>query len=622
MSADVAARLRALTQDYHEGRLNLAAYRALRAPLLDSLVAAVPSAADMDITRPRAVRPATAAPVEDAPGGVQPPGRRPFGPVLIALALAALAGGALVWLFVGGGGPADNVAAVSDSSVPAGNAATSLVYATVVAFTERNDWSDARLATLNASLLEAGEHEIALIAREDGFHRFVDELRKHLKERQALASTPLTPDNSAIAALAVTVGLDLNSPDAAIRIASVEVPAASPAEADHAKGERAGARVFSDAKRERPHGGGAAHDEAAPGTARSAHAGGGSEHGESLRDAATSGDAAVGTTSAPAMAGGAATSDTAGGPALASAPAGAGNAPSGSRDSSSNGAASPKAGNGLAPGAGAGASSAVIASAPATPGDATRDGACRVELIRSRRPLCTDVLPAGEGPLLALLPAGSFEMGSTAASEEQPLRRVTIGAPFAISVNEISQGEFRLFCENTGRSFPEQPWTGDDYPVVNVTWSEARAYAEWLSSVTHSRYHLPSEAQWEYAARAGQTGPFPGGDTLSPTDAHFSTATKQNAPARRSEKFKPNAFRLLHTIGNVREWVDDAWVPSYAGAPTDGSAVKTGAAAGMRVARGGSYADGSARLRLSLREGLPENTRDSVTGFRVARELP
>jgi formylglycine-generating enzyme required for sulfatase activity len=232
------------------------------------------------------------------------------------------------------------------------------------------------------------------------------------------------------------------------------------------------------------------------------------------------------------------------------------------------------------------------------------------------------VLPTGEAPLLALVPAGSFEMGSTAASDEEPVHRVTISAPFAISVNEVSQGEFRQFCEHTRRSCATQPWVGDDYPVVNVSWSDARAYVEWLSNVTHQHYRLPTEAQWEYAARAGQTGLFPGGDALSPTDAHFSMTTKQSAPARRSEKYKANGFRLFHTLGNVREWVDDAWVPGYAGAPADGSAVKSNAAAGSRVTRGGSYVDGSARLRLSLREGVPEGTRDAFTGFRVVRDLP
>ena len=108
------------------------------------------------------------------------------------------------------------------------------------------------------------------------------------------------------------------------------------------------------------------------------------------------------------------------------------------------------------------------------------------------------------------------------------------------------------------------------------------------------------------AARAGNTGLVPNGDTLSPTDAHFSMLTQQIEPARRTQRFNANAFRLVHTLGNVREWVADGWAASDA----------------TRVVRGGSYVDGAARLRFSLREWLPLSTRDAVTGFRIVRELP
>jgi formylglycine-generating enzyme required for sulfatase activity len=554
MSADLAARLRALTQDYHEGRLNLAAYRALRAPLLDSLVAAVPNAADMEVTRPRAARPATTAPSESASAPAEAPRRR-WLPFLIVAGVSILAAAGLVlWLLKGNAG--SSVRATADAADPGVHSGA--VYQIVVPFMERGDWSDAPLAMLNASLLEAGDQALARVAHEHWFQRFVDELRRRLKEHQALAPAALTPGNSAIAALAVTVGLDLNSPDAAIHVASVPPPAPEHASSSEAASATAPAGDVKEGSRAGSH---------PAQKAESAPAGGNADRANPA--ARNNGEASV----------------------------------SGAGES----ARSPTA-----------SSSGVL---PASTG-AARDSGCRAELIGSRRPLCSDVLPTGEGPLLALVPAGSFEMGSQAASDEQPVHRVTISVPFAISVNEVSQAEFRQFCEHTGRSCAAQPWTGDDYPVVNVSWSDARAYVEWLSSLTHQRYRLPTEAQWEYAARAGQTGLFPGGDALSPTDAHFSMATKQSAPARRSEKYKANKFRLLHTLGNVREWVDDAWVPGYEGAPADGSAVKPGAAAGSRVTRGGSYVDGSARLRLSLREGVPEGTRDAFTGFRVVRELP
>jgi formylglycine-generating enzyme required for sulfatase activity len=188
-------------------------------------------------------------------------------------------------------------------------------------------------------------------------------------------------------------------------------------------------------------------------------------------------------------------------------------------------------------------------------------------------------------------------------------------------VHEVSQGEFESYCEDTGRSCAAQPWTGKDYPVVNVSWQEARAYAEWLSRATGFRYRLPSEAEWEYAARAGQSGLVPGGDIPSPTDAHYSMRTSLTAPAPRSQKFNDNAFRLMHTLGNLREWVEDGWIENFTGAPSDGGAVSS-SANGMRVVRGGSYADSAAKLRLSVREGLPSDTRDALTGFRVLREVP
>lgn len=569
MSADLAARLRALTQDYHEGRLNLAAYRALRGPLLDSLVAAVPSAADMEITRPRAARPVSSPPAESTAADTQPQSAQKGRGGIIAIVVAAVAvAGGVLWFVTKGTPPSQDVGPTSGEQVVAGP-----VHGVVVPFMERGDWSDAQLAPLNASLLEGGEYELGRVAREGWFQRFVDELRRRLKEQQALAAAPLTPDNSAIAALAVTVGFDLSSPDAAIHIASVEPPPAPPAEV-HSSARSA--------KEVRP---------SAPKQPDTTEATGSLPPPTKASEETKSANAA-----APATEG-APTADARGGAnggVITSVRSSAG---------ASTGAALP------------------VSTTAAASADAARDSACRIELIKSRRPLCSDPTPGGEGPLLALVPAGSFDMGSTAASEEQPLHKVAIPAPFAISVNEVSQSEFREFCQHTGRSCASQPWAGDDYPVVNVSWSDASAYAEWLSSVTRQRYRLPSEAQWEYAARAGQTGPFPGGDSLSPTDAHFSTSVKQSGPARRTEKFKANGFRLLHTLGNVREWVEDAWVPGYAGAPADGSAVKP-TAAGSRVTRGGSYADGSARLRLSLREGLPENTRDPYTGFRVVREIP
>jgi formylglycine-generating enzyme required for sulfatase activity len=232
------------------------------------------------------------------------------------------------------------------------------------------------------------------------------------------------------------------------------------------------------------------------------------------------------------------------------------------------------------------------------------------------------MLTAAEAaPELALIPAGAFSMGSTVTATEGPVHSVTLHKPFGISVYEVSQAEFRAYCQRPGHTCASQPWTGDDYPVVNVSLSDAHGYVEWLSATTGQHYRLPTEAEWEYAARAGQTGLYPSGDSLAATDAWFALHGAPAGAARRSQQFNRNAFRLYHMIGNVREWVDDIWSGTFEGAPVDGSARTTGQS-GTHVVRGGSYEDNSAKLRLSTREPLADSARDAFTGLRIVRELP
>ncbi|MEJ0035891.1 MAG: SUMF1/EgtB/PvdO family nonheme iron enzyme [Gammaproteobacteria bacterium] len=589
MSEDLATRLRSLTRDYHDGRLNLAAYRSMRAALLDSLVAngtVASAAAAVAVTQPRAggwqhsdaiTRPGKPRGASGVPDALSAPGALPALPVptatsasgsyrapqssdaptlplraiVITVVVLAIAG-AGVWLWLG----RSSSGAAASSAAPTASE-QNRIHGRLTQFTERGDWSDAHLAALNTDLLELGGASLSESSSAPWFLRFVDELRQRLKEQQALASTPLSANNSPLAALAVTMGLDLNAPDAAIHIAALPPP--------------------------RP-----------PQIAATPSARNGKTSNTS--EAASISHGVDGEVTSPAV------------------PPAASTAVGNDADSRSGAASPMSAGANVGAAAGAGASANLNAD--------THEGACRAELAGSRRPFCRDRLPAGsEGPPLALIPAGTFDMGGTAAPEEQPVHRVSIRAPFAISIYEVSQSEFKEFCEHTGRACPSQPWSGDDYPVVDVSWDDARAYTNWLSSVTHQHYSLPSEAQWEYAARAGRTGLFPSGDALSPTDANYSMLAKQTSAARRGQKFNANAFRLFHTVGNVREWVEDAWAPGFTGAPSDGTAA-TAPQSARRVARGGSYADGAARLRLSMREGLPAGTRDATTGFRIVRELP
>lgn len=257
----------------------------------------------------------------------------------------------------------------------------------------------------------------------------------------------------------------------------------------------------------------------------------------------------------------------------------------------------------------------------AASGTAGSAGACRIALLGTRRPLCNDqVAPGLDGPLLALIPGGEFQMGGTRNAEEQPPHPVRIARAFAMGVHETSVAEFLRFCRATQSTCPPVRWPADDYPVVDVSWNDAEAYVRWLSQVTGQRYRLPSEAEWEYAARAGSTTAYPAGDELLITDARFAAQGQETTPLPISDhSINRNRFRLAHMVGNVREWVRDAWQSNYQGALTDGGARPGGA--GERVVRGGSYADSADQLRSSARAHLPAESRDAVTGFRVVREV-
>jgi formylglycine-generating enzyme required for sulfatase activity len=268
--------------------------------------------------------------------------------------------------------------------------------------------------------------------------------------------------------------------------------------------------------------------------------------------------------------------------------------------------------------AGATASSAAAPLSP--PDNSNNPDRCRLELVGSRRPKCRDALAGGGlGPFMIVIGKGGFEMGSRQIAQEEPVHPVTFSKPFAIAEHEASQAEYKAFCSQTGRACEAQPWQGDDYPVVRVSWQDAHDYAAWLSRVTGNKYRLATEAEWEFAARGGGAALYPSGDSLAQTDAVYSENEKLSSPWRRAQKINA-AFRLFHTIGNVREWVEDPWSSTYAGAPADGSARASGEGA-LRVVRGGAYTDLKPKLRFTTREGLEASTRDAITGFRVVRDF-
>jgi formylglycine-generating enzyme required for sulfatase activity len=233
-----------------------------------------------------------------------------------------------------------------------------------------------------------------------------------------------------------------------------------------------------------------------------------------------------------------------------------------------------------------------------------------------------------ECPEMVAIPAGSFLMGSPSSeqgreNDESPQHRVTISQPFALGKYEVTFDEYDVFARATGKSLPDDKgWGRGRRPVINVSWEDAQAYAKWLSQQTGERYRLPSEAEWEYAARAGTPSAYWWDNSIGSNRANCYGCgsrwdSRQTAPAG---SFSANGFGLFDVHGNVWEWTEDCWNGSYSGAPADGSAWTRGDC-GRRVLRGGSWFDVPRSLRAALRFGYTPSVRDNVFGFRLARTL-
>ena len=264
---------------------------------------------------------------------------------------------------------------------------------------------------------------------------------------------------------------------------------------------------------------------------------------------------------------------------------------------------------------------------------------------------------------MVVLPAGSYRMGSPAAEQgrldtEGPVREVTIPAAFAIGRHEVTVAEFRRFVDDTGytagnwcRTYAGEwesafgrGWRnpgfeqGGRFPVVCVNWRDAETYAAWLSRRTGEEYRLPSESEWEYAARAGTVTARYWGEDESGQCRHANggdASTKERYPdwpwtvasCRDGHvhpapvgSFAANGWGLHDVLGNVWEWTADCWNDGYEGAPSDGTAWMEGDCA-KRVLRGGSWDFIPSSLRAASRIRSPAGTREDVNGFRVARTL-
>ena len=233
-------------------------------------------------------------------------------------------------------------------------------------------------------------------------------------------------------------------------------------------------------------------------------------------------------------------------------------------------------------------------------------------------------------PEMVVLPAGGFDMGSPPeeigrAADEGPVHRVEIARPFAIGRYEITFAQWdRCFAAGGCRHRPDDNgWGRADRPVINISWRDATEFVAWLAEATGQPYRLPSEAEWEYAARAGTATARPWGEAIGTGLANCRGCGgdwdgRQTAPVGH---FPPNAFGLYDMLGNVWEDTADCWHAGYDGAPADGSAWREGDCR-RRVMRGGAWSVLPAYVRSANRHGGYADRRDSIYGgFRVARSL-
>jgi formylglycine-generating enzyme required for sulfatase activity len=231
-------------------------------------------------------------------------------------------------------------------------------------------------------------------------------------------------------------------------------------------------------------------------------------------------------------------------------------------------------------------------------------------------------------PEMMVIPAGTFTMGSPADEpdhnpDEGPLRRVSLNEPLAVGRLEVTFAEWDA-CQTAGgcRHRPDaHGWGRGNRPVMNVSWEDAHQYLGWLSQRTRRNYRLLTEAEWEYAARGGTTTAYFTGASISSAHANFAGGAGGGLGRTQPVgSYAANRFGLHDMVGNVWEWVEDCYVDSYAGAPSDASrAVTGGADCSRRVVRGGSWFTPPRVLRSADRFSFRTEFRGHFLGLRVAR---
>jgi formylglycine-generating enzyme required for sulfatase activity len=223
-------------------------------------------------------------------------------------------------------------------------------------------------------------------------------------------------------------------------------------------------------------------------------------------------------------------------------------------------------------------------------------------------------------PEMVIVPAGTFTRGSSAAEQrpaEMPQQVVTIDRPIAIGRYEVTFDEWGACVREGGcaKVPDDRGWGRGRRPVIYVSWDDAQQYVRWLSHKTGQAYRLPSETEWEYAARAGTKTRYAFGEHVTPQQVNY--YTRGTLPVG---SFSANGFGLYDMHGNVWEWTEDCWNPSYAGAPLDAAPRRSGDCS-RHVVRGGSWDDYPWFVRSAERSTGATAVRLNDLGFRVALTL-
>ena len=223
------------------------------------------------------------------------------------------------------------------------------------------------------------------------------------------------------------------------------------------------------------------------------------------------------------------------------------------------------------------------------------------------------------GPEMVVIPEGEFDMGSNDFDDEKPIHKVRVNKPFALGKTEVTQTQWRQVMDKDPPTPKDLFKDCGDCPVERVSWDDAQEFIKKLNVMTGKQYRLPSEAEWEYAAKAGGNSKYAGSDDIDSVAWYGKNSDrKTHAVAQR----KANAWGLYDMSGNVWEWVEDSYHDSYVGAPDDGAAWKSGSNSWeKKVKKGGSRYSPPHIPRVAYRGWHVTSMYDDIDGFRLARML-